>query len=59
MNRQGSRLMSDSQLPLRFDMQVPPDGRIEVQLPLSAGSQVTMYVVEKSDADSTICLPRR
>jgi hypothetical protein len=43
--------MSDSQLPLRFDLQVPPDGRVEVQLPLSAGSQVTLYVVEKSDAD--------
>jgi len=43
--------MSNSQLPLRFDMQVPPDGRVEVQLPLPAGSQVTMYVFEQSDAD--------
>jgi hypothetical protein len=43
--------MSDSQLPLRFDLQVPPDGRVEVQLPLPAGSQVTLYVVEKSNAD--------
>jgi hypothetical protein len=43
--------MSDSHLPLRLDVQVPPDGRVEVQLPLPAGSQVTMYVVEQSDAD--------
>ena len=43
--------MSDSQLPLRFDLQVPPDGRLEVQLPLPAGSHVTLYVVEKSNAD--------
>jgi hypothetical protein len=43
--------MSDSQLQLRFDLQVPPDGRLEVQLPLSAGSHVTLYVIEKSNAD--------
>ena len=43
--------MLDSQLPLRFDLQVPSDGRVEVQLPLLAGSLVTMYVVEKSDAE--------
>jgi hypothetical protein len=42
-------LMHDSPLPLRFDIQVPPDGRIEVQLPQAAGSQVTMYVVEQQD----------
>jgi hypothetical protein len=43
--------MSDAQLPLRFDLQVPPDGRVEVQLPLSAGSKVTLYVVEQSNAE--------
>ena len=43
--------MSDPQLPLRFDMQVPSGGRVEVQLPLPAGSQVTMYVFEQSDAE--------
>jgi hypothetical protein len=43
--------MSDPQLPLRFDMQVPPDGRVEITLPLPAGSQVTMYVFDKSDAN--------
>lgn len=43
--------MSDSHLPLRFDVQVPADGCVKVQLPLLAGSQVTMYVVESSDAN--------
>jgi hypothetical protein len=42
--------MSDSQLPLRFDVQVPSDGRVELLLPLSAGAHVTLYVVEKSDS---------
>jgi hypothetical protein len=40
--------MSDSSRPIRFDLQVPPDGRIEVQLPSFVGSQVTVYVVEGS-----------
>jgi hypothetical protein len=44
--------MSASQLPLRYDVEVPSDGRIEVQLPLPAGSHVTVYVVEHSDAES-------
>lgn len=39
--------MSGSELPLRYDMEVPPDGRIEVQLPLPAGAHVTVYVVER------------
>ena len=43
--------MSTSQPPLRFDIEVPPDGRIEVQLPLPAASHVTIYVVENSDAE--------
>ena len=38
--------MPDSQLPLRYDLDVPPDGRIELQLPLPAASHVTVYVVE-------------
>lgn len=45
--------MSDSQLPLRFDVQVPADGRVELMLPLPAGAEVTMYVVEKSDTELT------
>jgi len=43
--------MSASQLPLRYDVDVPPDGRIEVQLPLPAASHVTVYVVEKPEAE--------
>lgn len=43
--------MSASQSPLRYDVEVPPDGRIEVQLPLPAASHVTVFVVEQSEAD--------
>ena len=43
--------MSLTQLPLRYDMEVPPDGRIEVQLPLPAGSQVTVIVVEQPSGE--------
>jgi hypothetical protein len=39
--------MSNSPGPLRYDIVVPPDGRIEVQLPLPAASRVTVYVIEK------------
>ena len=39
--------MSYSQLPLRYDLDVPPNGRIELQLPLPAASHVTVYVVEE------------
>jgi hypothetical protein len=45
--------MSTSHSPLRYDLKVPPDGRIEMQLPLPAGSNVTVYVVEQSDAEFT------
>jgi hypothetical protein len=41
--------MSIPQLPLRYDIEVPPSGRIEVQLPLPAASQVTLYVVERGE----------
>jgi hypothetical protein len=40
-----------SHLPLRYDLDVPPDGRIEVQLPLPSARQVTVFVVERSDDD--------
>jgi hypothetical protein len=43
--------MSASQLPLRYDMDVPPDGRIELQLPLPTASHVTVYVVEAGDTE--------
>lgn len=38
--------MSIPQLPLRYDLEVPPNGRIELQLPLPVASHVTVYVVE-------------
>ena len=43
--------MSNPPLPLRYNVEVPPNGRIEVQLPLPAASHVTVYVVEKSDTE--------
>jgi len=47
--------MDDSRLPLRFDLSVPPDGRIELRLPLPAGSNVTVYVVdEKREFDDLL-----
>jgi hypothetical protein len=33
-------LMANSHLPLRYDVEVPPDGRIELQLPLPAASHL-------------------
>jgi hypothetical protein len=41
--------MADPQLPLRFDVQVPPGGRIEVTVPLPAQSRATVYVVPQSE----------
>jgi len=36
--------------PMRYDIEVPADGRIEFRVPLPAGSHVTVYVVpEKTD----------
>jgi hypothetical protein len=32
--------------PIRYDLEVPADGRIEVQVPMPPGSHVTVYVVE-------------
>lgn len=43
--------MSGSQLPLRFDVQVPPDGRIEVTVPLPAESKATVFVVPTSELE--------
>ena len=39
--------MSAAESSLRYDMEVPPGGRIELQVPLPAGSHVTVYVVEQ------------
>jgi hypothetical protein len=41
--------MSLNEPSLRFDLEVPSSGRLEVQVPLPAGSHVTVYVVEKPD----------
>jgi hypothetical protein len=43
--------MPESPLPLRIDLEVPSDGRIEVQLPGHAGSQVSIYVFEQQDVE--------
>jgi hypothetical protein len=43
--------MSASSLPLRFDSQVLPGGRIEVSVPLPPGSQVTIYVTQTPNAE--------
>jgi hypothetical protein len=38
---------AESSMPLRYDLEVRSDGRIEMKVPLPAGSQVTVYVVEQ------------
>lgn len=45
-------MMSKSQSHLLYHVEVPPDGRIELQVPLPAGSQVSVYVVEHSGTGS-------
>jgi hypothetical protein len=42
--------MSASNVPLRYDPEVPPDGRIELKLPLPAATHVTVLVLENSNA---------
>jgi hypothetical protein len=42
---------NDSPAPLRYDLEVPADGRIQVQVPLPAGSHVSVYVVEQQSAE--------
>ncbi len=48
--------MSSSHPPLRYDLQVPADGRLEVPVPLPAGSHVTVFVVEAAlqEADDLV-----
>ena len=43
--------MSTLPSPFRFDVEVPSDGRIELQVPLPPGAHVTVYVVEQSAGD--------
>ncbi len=38
-------------LPFKYDVEVPADGRIEVSVPLPAGSHVTVYVVEQPNGE--------
>jgi hypothetical protein len=38
---------------LKFECEVPSDGRIELQLPLPAASHVTVYVVETAESGFT------
>jgi hypothetical protein len=39
--------------PFRYNIEVPPDGRIEVNLPFPAGSHVTVIVMDTADAEHT------
>ena len=41
--------MADSPFPLRFDVDVPADGRIELQLPQSSARHVTVFVVDDEE----------
>jgi hypothetical protein len=43
--------MSLTNSPLRYDLEVTSDGRLEVQVPLPAGSQVTVFVVEHAEGE--------
>lgn len=38
--------MSTPAMPMRFDLEVPADGRLELSVPLLAGSKITVYVTE-------------
>jgi hypothetical protein len=42
---------SKSSVPLRYDLEVPADGRIELQVPLLAGLPVSVYVIEQQAAE--------
>ena len=46
--------MADSQLPMRFELEVPADGRIELQLPLPAAKHVTVYIVEEDTVSTDL-----
>jgi hypothetical protein len=43
--------MASSDPPLRYDLEVGANGRLEVAVPLPVGSHVTVFVVEKPSED--------
>jgi hypothetical protein len=45
--------MASSHTPLRYDLEVGANGRLEVAVPLPVGSHVTVFIVEKSTEDFT------
>jgi hypothetical protein len=43
--------------PLKYELEVPDDGRVELRLPLPGGSRVTVFVVpENSDEGQDLVL---
>ena len=44
--------MPSAESPFRYDLEVPASGKIELQVPLPAGSQVTVIVVEHGAAST-------
>lgn len=42
----------DSSLPLRFELQVGADGRVDFSVPLPAGSKVTVLVADEAQAET-------
>jgi hypothetical protein len=41
-----------SQSTLRYELEVPDSGRLELAVPLPAGSHVTVYVVERATEET-------
>ena len=44
--------MSTLNSPLRYDLEVLSDGRLEMQVPLPAGSHVTVYIVDQASVEA-------
>jgi hypothetical protein len=43
--------MSAPDLPLRYELEVPASGRVEVPVPFPPGAHVTLYVLEQADRE--------
>jgi hypothetical protein len=41
--------MPASESSVRYDMEVPPGGKLELAVPFSAGSHVTVLIMERAD----------